>query len=166
MSTIRADKIQVGYGQEDIPLEELTCRVVKSEYIIDTPGAFTPGTSYTWITGLFRDYTPLLSNTRIRMNLRFGYAFLDNHAITHMIFYANGIEQGRHNISGLYIEHRHTYMWEVGSWGAGINARIGYQARAYSTGNECRFHSTRHWDGTGTLQNTTYEIRIDEYIPL
>lgn len=166
MSTIQVDNIQVGYGQEDIPLSELTCRVVKSEYVSGEPGAIVPGTSYTWINGLYRDYTPLLSNTRIRMNLRFGVGAQDNHAITHMIFYANGIEQGRHNISGLYVEHRHTYMWEVGSWGAGVSARMGYQARTYSTSNEIRFHGTRYWNGAGTVQNILYEIRIDEYIPV
>lgn len=166
MSILKTDNIQAGYGQQTIPLAELEQRTVQSYYNSYTGGAYEPSTTYDWVPGLNVDFTPIRSDTRLRATLRFNFSFVNAVPILHLIFYANGVEIGRHNLGGQYQEQRHVYVWDIASWGAGVLGRIGYQSRRYGNSNRGKFHSTGYWNGTGSSQVGLTEYRIDEYIPI
>ena len=166
MSTLKVDNFQVGFGQPIIPLAELGQRTVNSYYNVYNSGVYEPSNTFDWVPGLNVDYTPLRSDTRLRVTLRFTMAYISGTPILHMIFYANGVEISRHNVSGQNQEQRHVYVYDVASWGAATAGRIGYQCRRYGTSNRGKFHGTGYWNGTGSTQNAQAEYRIDEYIPI
>jgi len=166
MSTLQVNTIQAGTSEFSIPVSELSGRIIKTYKDTYLLGAWVPSTDYTWLPGGFADYSPERSDSRIRFSLSLCMAHQDGHAISHNIFYANGVEIGRHSISGQSPEHRHLYVWDVASWGD-FTGRIGYQMRAYSaSANRVRVHSTHHWDGVGSAQIGQTEILIEEYLPL
>ena len=165
MSTLRVDNIQAGSRENLIPVSELRQRVIKTYRNQYRSGSWTPGTSYAWMPAGFADYTPASASSRIRFSISISFAHSNGHAISHCIFYANGVEQGRHTIAGQSPEHRHLYVWDFASWGTS-NGRIGYQIRNYGTGNQGRFNGTHHWDGGGSDQAAQTEIVIEEYFPI
>lgn len=147
------------------PLTELGYRVVKQARATYDGGQWNPDNNYNWVPGMFNDYTPLLANSRIRMTCMIPFAGnVAAHAISHWIFYANGVEQGRHGVSGEHYEDQRTYAWDVASWGTS-SGRIGYQMRAYANDNhEVRPFTTRYWDGVGSTQVCRGQYVIEEYI--
>jgi hypothetical protein len=166
MSTIIVDDIVFDQNSGDItPLSDLRHRVIKQFRNTYTNGAWNPDNNYNWVPGMFADYTPLSASSRIRVNCHMSYVGLNAaHAISHWIFYANGVERGRHSISGNHLEDNSVYMWDFPSWGTS-NARIGYQSRSYANDNhEVRPHTTRYWDGGGSNQNCFAQIIIEEYV--
>ena len=168
MSTLIVDSLS--YNAEDaaqeIPLTQLGYRVVRSYRQTYTGGQWNPDNNYNWVPGMFYDYTPLLSNSRIRANCSLSYVGINAaHAISHWIFYANGVERGRHSISGNHLEDNTSHVWDFPSWGTSTG-RIGYQSRSYSNDNhEVRAHMTRYWDGGGSNQNCYGQFWIEEYLP-
>lgn len=165
MSTLVIDGFKSSNQNEIIPFEELGQRVIKTFRSTFTGGPSTLSTSYNWVPGCFTDYTPESDSSIIRFSINLSTSWRDSHAIGHFIFYANGDEQGRHNIAGQYIEQRHLHLWDVPSWGTS-QGRIGYQARTYGTGNELRVNSTQYWNGGGTDQAAQTELVIEEYLPI
>jgi hypothetical protein len=165
MSTLRVDNLQAGSNEYLLPLTQLRQRRIKFAREVYQFGSWTPSTAYAWMPGGYIDYTPIDAASRIKFTIALAFAHTNGHAISHNIFYANGVERGRHSISGQSPEHRHTYVWDFASWGT-TNARIGYQTRNYGTSNQARFHSTHHWDGVGSDQLAQSEITLEEYIPI
>lgn len=172
MSNIFVNNIKEGptifdlYGNQAVlPVTELRHMTLKTFRSTYRGGAWLPSTSYSWMPNGFVDYTPASGSSKIRFSLQLSYAFYNAHCITHNIFYANGVEQGRHSISGYHQEHRHLYVWQVNSWGT-FNARIGYQSRTYGGSNQGWFHTTGYWDGVGSNQLAESEIYIEEFLPI
>lgn len=165
MSKIIVDQIDFDDKKVLIPVEELKHRVVKTYSATYTGGAWNPNNTFNWVPGMNYDYTPLLSNSKIRATCYIPSAGINSsHAISHWIFYANGVEIGRHCISGEHYEGFGSYTWEVDSWGAGVLGRIGYQMRSYANDNhEVRPFTTRYWDGGGSNQNSYGQFIIEEY---
>lgn len=165
MSTLRVDGLKTPFQNAEIPVAELTQRVIKTYRNAYTGGSWEPALTYAWAPACFADYTPASASSRIRFNINISFAHINGHAISHCIFYANNVEIGRHSISGQSPEHRYLYVWDVASWGTN-QARIGYQIRGYGSSNRPRFHGTHHWDGGGSNQNAQTEIVIEEYLPI
>jgi hypothetical protein len=165
MSRIKVNNISPGADQSLVSLGEMQVRIVKDYRFQYSGGSWEPSDSYQWIPNAYVDYTPLLTDSRIRFTINLSFAHTSGHAIMHCIFYANSVEIGRHNIAGQSPEHRHCYVWDVASWGGSL-ARIGYQARRYGGSNIPRVHGTHHWDGAGSNQNAHTQIYIDEYVPM
>jgi hypothetical protein len=167
MSTLVTDFLSFDPNSDAIPLTELGHRVVKEARAQYTGGLWNPDTTYNWVPGMFSDYVPLLATSRIRMTCMIPYARNSGsaHGISHWIFSANGVEQGRHGISGEHYEDMRTYVWDVASWGT-ASGRIGYQMRAYANDNhEVRPYCTNYWDGGGSTQNCFGQWVIQEYLP-
>jgi hypothetical protein len=165
MSTLRVDNLQAGSRENLVPLSELRHRVIKTFRNSYRGGSWTPSFAYQWAPALFVDYTPASASSRIRFSTSISFAHTNGVAIAHCIFFANNVEQGRHTIAGQSPEHRHMYVWDCPSWGTS-NARIGYQIRNYGSSNVARFHSTHHWDGSGSDQAAQTEIVIEEYFAI
>lgn len=165
MSTLRVNNLSPGPQQYNIPLGELERRVIKDYRTQYAGGSWEPNDTYQWIPNAYVDYTPASPDSRIRFTINLAYAHTSGHAIMHCVFYANGVEIGRHNIAGQSPEWRHCYVWDVASWGGSL-ARIGYQARRYGGSNIPRVHGTHHWEGAGSNQLANTQIYIDEYIPM
>jgi hypothetical protein len=164
MSTLRVDTIQTGARTQAVPVSELRQRVIKTYRNTYRSGSWTPSTAYQWAPNMFVDYTPASASSRIRFTICASFAHANGHAISHWIFYSNtSTEQGRHSVSGQSPEWRHTYVWDIASWGT-TSGRIGYQIRNYGTSNQGRLHSTHHWDGAGSDQAAQTEIVIEEYL--
>lgn len=166
MSTIKVDNIQGGSRETLIPISELRHQVIKTYRFVWNGGAWGPSDAYQWAPSTYCDYTPASASSRIRFTLSMSYGHINGHGITHCIFYANGVEQGRHSIAGQSPEHRHLYVWDVASWGTS-QGRIGYQMRRYGGSNSGLINGLTHWDGVGagdTRAETEY--LIEEYMPL
>jgi hypothetical protein len=167
MSTLVTDFLSFDPNSNAIPLTELGHRVVKEARAQYTGGQWNPDNSYNWIPGMFNDYTPLLTTSRIRMTCMIPYAGNSGsaHRISHWIFYANGVELGRHGVSGEHLQDARTFVWDTASWGTS-SGRMGYQMRAYANDNhEVRVYTTEHWDGGGSQQNCYGQYVIQEYLP-
>lgn len=165
MSTIKVDNISPGPNTHAIPVSDLRHQVIRSVRDSYRLGTWVPSTVFEWVPGTYYDYTPASSGSRIRYTISMSYGHVNGHAITHCIFVANGVERGRHSLSGQSPEHRHTYVWDFPSWGI-TSGRIGYRMRAYGTSNYGRLHGTYHWDGGGNVQTAQSEILIEEYFPI
>jgi hypothetical protein len=163
MSTLRVDNIRSRSGEAILPLSQLRYRVIKTYRNTYRGGSWDASDTFQWMPSAFVDYTPASASSRIRFNINVSFAHINGHAISHWIFYANGVERGRHSVSGQSPEWRHLYVWDFASWGT-FNARIGYQVRRYGGGNQPRFHGTTHWDGVGSNQAAQTEILLEEYL--
>lgn len=167
MSTIIVDQIQTDEDRGPIPLTQLGYRIIKNYRANYDSGQWNPSTAYNWVPGMWADYTPASSSSRIRVYCHLSYARNSGsaHGISHWIFYANGTERGRHSISGNHIEDNSVYVWDFASWGTS-SGRIGYQMRAYADDNhEVRPHCTQYWDGGGSVQTCRSQFIIEEYLP-
>lgn len=171
MSTVIVDTIQEAVNTfnpyqatKGIPVYELRHMTVKTARQTYTSGTWVPSTAYAWMPGGYFDYTPLRGDTQIRFSINLAYGWVNGHCITHNVFYAAGSERGRHSISGHHLEQRHLYLWQVASWGAGNNQRIGYQSRNYGGSNQGRFHGTGYHDGGGSTVTAQTELYIEEIL--
>jgi len=165
MSTLRVDNIQAGSSEYSVPTSQLRQRVLKTYRLQYRSGSWEPSDAYQWLPNGFVDYIPISASSRIRFTLNISYAHATGHAIAHMIFFANGVEQGRHSISGNHIEDMSVYIWDFASWGTS-SGRIGYQMRSYADDNhEVRPYTTAHWDGGGGNTFCKGQIVIEEYVP-
>lgn len=167
MSTIIIDGLSADINNPEVPLTELGYRIIKNVRRDYEGGLWNPDTNYNWVPGMFYDYVPLSASSRIRAYCHIPHARNSGaaHGISHWIFFANGVEQGRHCISGNHIEGQGLYLWDFASWGTS-SGRIGYQMRAYANDNhEVRPYTTQYWDGTGSNQFCRGQIIIEEYLP-
>jgi len=172
MSTVRVDNLIASLPNTStsvaaLPLSELRQRTIKDFRSRYSGGSYIPGDTYNWALGMFADYAPASASSRIRTSIGFSYSHENGHAISHWIFYANGVEIGRHSIAGQSPEHRHLYVWDFASWGTST-ARIGYQVRRYGGSNQPRIHATHHWDGVGSNQSALCigDFSIEEYFAI
>jgi len=166
MSTIITDQLQYDYDKPLVPITELGHRVIKSFRQNYDGGLWNPDTNYNWVPGMYTSYTPLSSSSRIRVYCHLPYARNSgsSHAISNWIFYANGVERGRHSVSGNHLEDMSCYVWDMASWGT-IEATIGYQMRAHANDNhEVRPYTTQYWDGGGSTQTCRGQFVIEEYL--
>lgn len=166
MSNVVVSELIDYQTQENIPITRLNHRVIR-KYINDyKAGSWVPSiSSYQWMPGGYVDYTPASSLSRIRFNIRIAYAHTNGHSICHCIFYAANSEVSRHCISGQSPEHRHSYIWDIESWGT-AEQRIGYQMRSYGSSNQPRINGTHHWNASGSDQAAHTQIVLEEYIPI
>lgn len=166
MSTLITDSLIINDRGDIVPLTELSRRMIRQYRANYDGGSWNPDTNYNWVPGMFHDYTPLSASSRIRARCHIPYAGVNAaHAISHWIFYANGVEQGRHGMSGNHLEDMSSYTWDFASWGTS-SGRIGYQMRAYANDNhEVRPYTTRYWDGGGSGQVCRAQLIIEEYLP-
>ncbi len=166
MSTLIVDELYCDPHLAPVPLTQLGHRIVKINRQNYDGGQWNPNTTYNWAPGMFMDYTPLRTDTRIRAWLHMSFARTtgSSHCMSHFIFYANGVEQGRHTIAGQHLEGNGVYVWDFASWGTS-NGRIGYQSRAYADDNhEVRLHCTNWWDGGGSIQTCRSQMIVEEYL--
>lgn len=166
MSTLIVDSIVADLNAPAIPLTELGFRVINSHQQWYDGGYWRNDNTYNWVPGLWHDYTPISASSRIRVNANFTYCGPNGsaHNISHWIFYANGVDQGKHSVSGYHLEGRGSFIWDFASWGTS-QGRIGYQMRQYAyTNHEITVHSTRYWDGGGSNQNCRAHLIIEEYL--
>lgn len=165
MSTIITDQLQYDYDRPQVPVSELGHRIIKNFRQNYDSGAWNPDTNYNWVPGQYADYTPLSSSSRIRAWCHIPYVGLNTaHSISHWIFYANGVEQGRHCVSGNHLEDMSSYVWDFASWGT-TEGRIGYQMRSHGNdSHEVRPYTTRYWDGGGSSQVCRGQFVIEEYL--
>ena len=173
MSSIFVNTIKEGpnmfdpYGNDKtMSVTELRHMMFKTYRTTYRSGSWLPSLAYQWMPNGYVDYTPASGSTLIRFSISLSAAFYNAHSITHNIFYAAGVERGRHSISGHHNEHRHLYVWQVASWGAGNTQRIGYQSRNYGSSNQGLFHGTGYWEGAGSNQAAQTEITIEEFLPI
>lgn len=167
MSTIIVDDLYCDPHLAPVPLTQLGHRVIKNYRANYDGGQWNPNTTYNWVPGLNVSYTPLRSDSRIRVWCHMSYARNSGaaHAISHWIFYANGTERGRHSISGQHLEDNSVYVWDFASWGTSAG-QVGYQSRSYGDDNhEVRPHCTQYWDGGGSVQTCRSQLVIEEYLP-
>ena len=165
MSTLITNSLQLDSDRPPVPLSELGYRIIKDFRQRHTAGEWNPNDTFNWVPGMFNDYTPLREDSRIRVYCTIPQASRNAaHAIAHWIFFANGVEIGRHNVSGNHYEDNCQYTWDFESWGT-TQGRIGYQMRSYANdNNEQRVYSSRYWDGSGSAQNFFGHFQIEEYI--
>lgn len=166
MSTLIVDNIVVDPHLESVPLTQLGHRIVKTSRQNYDGGLWNANTTYNWVPGMNMFYTPLRADTRVRVWCHLPYARNSGSAqgISHWIFYANGVERGRHSISGQHIEDASVYVWDMASWGT-TNAQIGYQSRSYADDNhEVRPYTTQYFDGGGSNQTCRGQMIVEEYL--
>lgn len=143
-----------------------------------TGGVINETTGYTWIGGLYHDYTPVSATSKIRVFMQFQKALYSGSGmISHHKFYW-GSDQGlgtgaagnfvevvnkRFATSGYSVpEHMVSFEHTGDSWGT-VEGRIGITNRCYSTSYYGRFHGTYYWDGTSSAQFHKPIFVIEEY---
>jgi hypothetical protein len=166
MSSVTVDYISNTSNTVTIPVSELKRRVVQFYQEEYTSGEWNPTTTYDWVPGLYHDFTPKRSDTRIKFTVRYAEAWSNStHAISNWYLYANNIIYYQWSSSGTHIENGKTYEFEVPSWGT-TQARIGLQSRSHGNDtNEVRVHTTYYWDGTGrSAQTCNSHMLIEEIL--
>jgi hypothetical protein len=163
MSQLITNNLLIDTTNDPIPLTELGYRVIKTARATYDGGQWNPTTTYNWIPGMFNDYTPLLTTSRVRMTCMIPFARNSGaaHAISSWIFYANSVEQGRHAVMGEHYEDMCTYVWDCASWGAtavtSANATISgttFTAVGQPTGGAAAFSVGQQLTGTGVALGT------------
>lgn len=123
----------------------------------------TSNSTYNWVPGLYYDYTPLSSSSKLKFSCSWGTGWTGNsHQISHYIFFANNVDTCRYNDSGYYPESMNYFQFFVNSWGR-FRSRIGMQYRDYSS-NRYRLavHSTYYWNGGGGNYFVRPQLVIEE----
>lgn len=166
MSNLYTDNFYIHDDLTEVPVLELTHRVLKQQRQTYTSGQWNPDTNFNWVPGMNAFYTPVSASSRIRVTCHIPLCGLNAaHEISHWIFYAAGVERGRHSVSGNHFEDNCVYVWDFASWGTS-NQQVGYQMRAYANDNhEVRVYTTRYWNGGGSNQNCYGQFLIEEYNP-
>jgi hypothetical protein len=163
---VNVDYLRNTSGTVNVPVSELKTRVIQYYQAEYSGGEWNPDNNYNWVPGMFYDFTPRRSDTRIKFTARLAEAWVAaGHAISHYYFVAAGTVYYYWSTSGTHIENGKTYEFEVPSWGTSTS-RIGLQHRSYSNDNhEIRIHTTYYWDGTGrSVQNARGHLMIEEIL--
>ena len=102
-----------------------------------------PHPNRTWIPGMFNDYTPLYSNSKIFMNAQFAHADSGTGSITIAHIYRGTNLILSTNISGhsFYVSQWNNLSYWFDSWGT-TQQRIGLQGSKYGTSYNIYWHSS------------------------
>jgi len=121
--------------------------------------------SFTWVPGLFIDYTPLRADSIIRWAANYSWYWNDgSYGIQHQLFYWNNQLRDQWTLGAQYGEKRLHYERMYPSWGT-TSGRIGIQCRYYSGNYYGAFHGTRYWNGDGgTSGNTVTQLVLEEFL--
>jgi len=151
-------------GTLNIPIKELTPRIIQRHEARYTAGEWNPDNTSNWAPGSWVDFTPQRSDSRISYIWRAPHSWSNaTHAISHWRFFVNGILYYWHGVSGVHIQDGCTLKWDVPSWGTS-SGRIGYQIRSYANDNhETRLYRTIYWDGVTSVQNCIGQLIVEEY---
>ena len=164
MGSLNVDYITDRAQSFSIPVSTLKGRII--QYISEeyTAGEFNPDNTYRWIPGAHYDFTPLRSDTRIKYNCRLPMAWVGAaHSISAMKFFVDTTEYFAWSQSMTYYENSYDFEFEVPSWGAGVQGRIGLQIRSHANNNnEVRVYSTTYWNGAGSRQTANGQMFIEE----
>jgi len=166
MGALTVEYLRNTSGTVTVPARELKQRVIQYYQAEYTGGEWNPDTTYNWIPGAFRDFTPIRADSRIRYTMRLPFAWVAAiHAISNFYFWANNVLYWYWSESGTYIENGKSYQFEVPSWGT-TSGRIGMQHRSHANDNhEIRMYTTYYWNGTGrSVQNSRGHLLIEEML--
>lgn len=122
--------------------------------------------TYSWMPGLFYDYTPLSSSSIIKFACQWAVAWTGNaHQISHYRYFVNWSEVLRFNESGYYPESMVYFQHYSPSWGRS-RGRMGMQYRDYSSNRyRLALHTTYYWaNGVVSYQNCRPQITIEELL--
>lgn len=121
--------------------------------------------TYSWMPGLFYDYTPLSSSSTIKFTCQWAAAWTGNaHQISHYRYFVNWSEILRFNESGYYPESMVYFQHYSSSWGRS-RGRLGMQYRDYSSNRyRLALHTTYYWNGANSYQNCRPQIIIEELL--
>jgi hypothetical protein len=165
MGILTTTAITAAGNFSEIPIKELTARVIQRFESTYTGGEWNPDNASNWVPGSFVDFTPKRADSVISYIWRAPHAWSNAaHAISHWRFFVNGVLYYWHSVSGTHIEDGCTIKWQVPSWGTTLG-RIGYQVRSYANDNhETRLYTTYYWNGTGrSAQNARGQLIVEEY---
>lgn len=165
---LKVDSLQNEAGTITIPVSQMQHRIIQRVTYNHRAGYWTPENTYYWCPGAFIDFQPRRSDSRIRWSgsIPFRQYAYNAHGISHWIFYLDDIEIGRHSTSGHHYEQAACQEWDVPSWGAGDSKRMGYRIRSYSSGSHnIHTYYTEYWNGTGSGNNISGRVSIEEYVP-
>lgn len=141
-----------------------------------TAGVWNASTSEAWVPGLYVDYTPISSTSKIKLHLEFSCSFNGgNGHIGHFRSYV-GTDAGAGSgaagnyafksyisISGQTSEERVSMEIPCASWGAGVEGRIGLYGRGYSGSWMPRFHASYYWNGAQGQKYCEPIVYIEEW---
>lgn len=164
---IQVNTIQNEAGTLSKNIQDFAHRVVQRVSYTHRNGWIRGDNTYYWMPGGYSDYTPIRSDSRIRSTWNIHTRdYGSNHMIMHYIFYRDDVEYGRHTRGGHEIENTNSMEWDIPSWGAGQQARMGFRYRAYSDGNHnAHLFHTEWWDGGGNTNSVPGQYTITEYVP-
>jgi hypothetical protein len=178
----RIDKLQNSSGQDTLVngvptrpgriMEYLVCngdgssvKGNKSEHALPLIQTYRQNVySYEIIPGSDIAYCPPHGATRVVYKFRYAMRWEQDHAISHMKFYVDGVEvlYARHSRSGRYLEDNSEFSWTIAIGGT-ANSNTGRVSewktpkslamwwRAYGGGNARSMHATNYYDGGGLL---------------
>jgi hypothetical protein len=122
---------------------------VNQRLITYSPGVpYYGSTTFDWLAGCYCDFTPTSSTSYIRFLCKYGTGYYNDHCISHLKFFANGVEICRWSSSLRYDERTCHFERIIPSWGTSAG-RIGLQMRIYGTSNQHQFNATNWWAGGG-----------------
>lgn len=166
----------VDYSSNKILNGKLLLNSVETDY---TGGQVTLANTYKWINGLFYDYTPVSSTSKITVRCRWLVSRnADASTISHWRFYEgvdNGFSTGAEGNYAENVDLRFgvtattssenllTFEHTCGSWGEGVEGRLGLYARRYSASHETKVHATYYWDGGVSAQVHKPMFIIEEW---
>lgn len=164
---LQVDTIQSENGSNGISISNMQRRVIQRTSQTYRSGYWRADNSYYWIPGMFVEFRPLRSDSRISLSFSiptrdYGSA----HMIMHYIMYIDDQEQMRFTRGGHHVENAHAIDWEIPSWGAGQFRRVGMKARSYSEGNHnAHLYMLRYWNGGGNSLRVPGQLIMEEYTP-
>jgi hypothetical protein len=156
-------------------------KIISGKHLINrveypyTAGVWNSTTTNTWVPGLYVDYTPLSSTSKIRLYLEFTVGFnAGSGHIGHYMTYIgadNGLTGATGNylqsnftpISGQTSEERVSMQIPCDSWGAGVEGRMGLYGRSYGSSWYARFHGSYYWNGGVGQQYCEPIVYIEEW---
>jgi signal peptidase I len=156
-------------------------KIINGKHLINrveypyTAGQYTVTTSEQWFTGLYVDYTPLSSTSKINLHLEFSISGISTGGITHAQVF-KGADNGygtaaegnyafshRMGLSATNCEQRVTMNIPVDSWGAGVEGRTGLYGRTYNSSWYASIHGTMFWNATAASYFCPPVVYIEEW---
>lgn len=135
----------------DLEWQTVTQKIVQIQHFEPHPGAWETNTSYRTVNGLSHPFTPVRSDTRIKLEYNYMIYWTGSHSILHMRYYdGDGNLHRSWTNGGQYQEDIVHFVHDLPSWGAGVTKTPYFQARDYThNGNGCNFHGSYYNNGSG-----------------